>query len=153
MQHLRHDVAVLKLSRPATLGGKINTICLPSHGSRVSPGATCYVTGWGRINPSNNQLAPLLKQASAPVATHSQCRATNRRTVDESSMVCVGGQGSSVCNGDSGGPLSCNEGGRWVLRGAASWVTSKTCPGRTYSVYARVSSYIDWITARVGQGT
>ncbi|KAJ7378223.1 Chymotrypsinogen B [Desmophyllum pertusum] len=88
---------------------------------------------WGRINPSNNQLAPLLKQASAPVATHSQCRATNGRTVDESSMVCVGGQGSSVCNGDSGGPLSCNEGGRWVLRGAASWVTSKTCPGRTYS--------------------
>ena len=45
MQHLRHDVAVLKLSRPATLGGKINTICLPSHGSRVSQGTKCYVTG------------------------------------------------------------------------------------------------------------
>ena len=45
MQHLRHDVAVLKLARPATLGGKINTICLPAHGSRVSAGATCYVTG------------------------------------------------------------------------------------------------------------
>ena len=72
--------------------------------------------------------------------------------MDESSMVCVGGKGSSVCNGDSGGPLSCMEGGRWVLRGAASWVTSKTCPGHTYSVYARVSSYIDWITGYVGQG-
>ena len=45
MQHLRHDVAVLKLASPATLGGKINTICLPSHGSRVTPGTTCYVTG------------------------------------------------------------------------------------------------------------
>lgn len=45
MQHLRHDVAVLKLSRSAPLGGKINTICLPSHGSRVSPGTNCYVTG------------------------------------------------------------------------------------------------------------
>jgi len=45
MQYLRHDVAVLKLARPATLGGKINTICLPSHGSRVSPGTNCYVTG------------------------------------------------------------------------------------------------------------
>ena len=67
-------------------------------------------------------------------------------------MVCVGGRGSSVCNGDSGGPLSCLEGGRWVLRGAASWVTSKTCPGHTYSVYARVSSYINWITGYVGQG-
>lgn len=45
MQYLRHDVAVLKLARPATLGGKINTICLPSHGSRVSQGTKCYVTG------------------------------------------------------------------------------------------------------------
>lgn len=63
----------------------------------------------------------------------------------ESSMVCVGGQGSSVCNGDSGGPLSCMEGGKWVVRGAASWVTSRTCPGNTYSVYARVSSYVNWI--------
>ena len=72
--------------------------------------------------------------------------------MDESSMVCVGGKGSSVCNGDSGGPLSCMEGGRWVLRGAASWVTSKTCPGHTYSVYARVSSYINWINQQI-QGT
>ncbi len=45
MSHLRHDVAVLKLSRPATIGEKIGTICLPSHGSRVSQGATCYITG------------------------------------------------------------------------------------------------------------
>ena len=64
-------------------------------------------------------------------------------------MVCVGGEGSSVCMGDSGGPLSCMEGGRWVLRGAASWVTSKTCPGSTYSVYARVSSYINWINEKI----
>ncbi|XP_078378966.1 chymotrypsin-like protease CTRL-1 [Oculina patagonica] len=153
MSHLRHDVAVLKLSRPATIGGKIGTICLPSHGSRVSQRATCYVTGWGRIDPKDNfKLAPRLKQASAPVASHRQCQRTNGNSVHESSMLCVGGRGSSVCNGDSGGPLSCNEGGRWVLRGAASWVTSKTCPGNTYSVYARVSSYINWINEQIGGG-
>ncbi|KAL9965889.1 hypothetical protein ACROYT_G029743 [Oculina patagonica] len=115
MSHLRHDVAVLKLSRPATIGGKIGTICLPSHGSRVSQRATCYVTGWGRIDPKDNfKLAPRLKQASAPVASHRQCQRTNGNSVHESSMLCVGGRGSSVCNGDSGGPLSCNEGAnRW----------------------------------------
>ena len=59
--------------------------------------------GWGRINPNINSLAPRLKQASAPVASHSECRRTNGGSVDESSMVCVGGKGSSVCNGDSGG--------------------------------------------------
>ena len=69
--------------------------------------------------------------------------------MDESSMVCVGGVGSSVCNGDSGGPLSCLEGGKWVVRGATSWGTSLACPGNTYSVLARVSSYVDWINGYV----
>ena len=45
MQHLRHDVALLELSSAVKLGGKINTVCLPKHGSRVSQGTTCYVTG------------------------------------------------------------------------------------------------------------
>ena len=103
------------------------------------------LTGWGRINPSNNVLAEKLKQAKVPVVSHNQCRRTNGGTVHESSMVCVGGNGSSVCNGDSGGPLSCLENGKWVVRGAASWVTSRRCPINTFSVYARVSSYVDWI--------
>lgn len=107
-------------------------------------------TGWGRINPSNNALAEKLKQAKVPVVSHNQCRRTNGGTVHESSMVCVGGSGSSVCNGDSGGPLSCLENGKWVVRGAASWVTSRRCPINTFSVYARVSSYVDWINGYVG---
>lgn len=45
MQHLRHDVAVLRLARPANLNSKVGTVCLPRHGSRVKPGTTCYVTG------------------------------------------------------------------------------------------------------------
>ena len=64
-------------------------------------------------------------------------------------MICVGGVGSSLCNGDSGGPLSCLEGGKWVVRGAASWMTQLTCPGDAYSGYARVSSYVDWINGYV----
>ena len=108
-------------------------------------------SGWGRINPSTNALAPYLKQAEAPVASHGDCRRKNGGSVDENSMVCVGGQGSSVCNGDSGGPLSCFEGGRWFVRGAASWVTRRTCPGNTFSVYARVSSYVSWIKNYVGK--
>ena len=67
----------------------------------------------------------------------------------ESSMVCVGGEGSRTCEGDSGGPLSCLEGDKWVVRGVTSWGTSRTCPGNTYSVLARVSSYVNWINGYV----
>ena len=106
--------------------------------------------GWGRIDPNNLSLySDYLKQALVPVVSYNQCRNINGAIVHESSMVCVGGVGSSVCSGDSGGPLSCLEGGRWVVRGAASWVTSRTCPGDTYSVYARVSSYVNWINGYV----
>ena len=64
-------------------------------------------------------------------------------------MVCVGGVGSSSCIGDSGSPLSCLEGDKWVVRGAASWVKNLSCPGNKYSVYARVSSYVNWINGYV----
>lgn len=66
-------------------------------------------------------------------------------------MVCAGAAGSSVCNGDSGGPLVCEENGQWVLRGVTSWVTSLACPKQTYSVYARVGSYVDWINSKMGK--
>ena len=66
-------------------------------------------------------------------------------------MICLGGAGSSACMGDSGGPLVCEENGRWFLRGAASFVKNKQCPKNNYSVYARVSSYIDWISDKIGK--
>ena len=49
--------------------------------------------------------------------------------------------------GDSGGPFVCNEGGRWVLRGAVSWGHSM-CRTDHYTVFARVSSFIKWIHSK-----
>lgn len=43
------------------------------------------------------------------------------------------------------------ENGKWVLRGVTSWVTSKACPVITYSVYARVVSYVDWVKNKMGK--
>ena len=89
-----------------------------------------------------------LKQSKVPVYTHEEC--TKKIWVSKKDNICLGGSGSSACFGDSGGPLVCEESGKWVLRGASSYVTGKNCPVHKYSVYARVSSYIDWIYDNMG---
>lgn len=63
-------------------------------------------------------------------------------------MLCAGfGEGKTIsgCNGDSGGPLVCEEDGKYVLRGAVSWGIPGCPGGRHFSVFARVSSFVEWI--------
>ena len=108
------------------------------------------VSGWGRDNGITGSKPTYLQQSQVPLVDHDLCKKVNGPEVHEPSMVCVGGAGSSVCTGDSGGPLVCEVEGRWVLHGAASWVTDAACPVDKYSVFARVSSYIDWIKEKIG---
>ena len=95
--------------------------------------------------------APDYQQAPLPVASDNRCQSVNGYMVriDPTSMICAGGQGRGGCQGDSGGPFVCNEGGRWVLRGAVSW-GHKMCRTDHFTVFARVSSFIGWINQRIG---
>ena len=45
MRHLRNDIALLQLERPISASAKVNTVCLPSSGSRIPAGSQCYITG------------------------------------------------------------------------------------------------------------
>ena len=59
--------------------------------------------------------------------------------------ICVANFGvTSVCPGDSGGPLSCKVNGRWKVFGATSWL-SWGCNKDKPSVYASVPFYRSWI--------
>ncbi|KAJ7391090.1 Chymotrypsinogen B [Desmophyllum pertusum] len=152
MSHLQNDITVLKLSSKVKLGPTVGTVCLPTQGSRATIGGHCWTSGWGRINGQTNQAAYELQQTSLPIVDQNTCHQKNGYYVHENSMVCAGASGSSACNGDSGGPLVCEENGKWVLRGVTSWGTSKACPVTTYSVYARVGSYVDWVKGKMGGG-
>ncbi|XP_028397985.1 chymotrypsinogen B-like [Dendronephthya gigantea] len=149
---LTNDIALLQLDRPVQTSSKVNTVCLPSAGSRVRAGSRCYITGWGRT-VGGGYAADTLQQAILPVVSHYQCNRVNSRIgrVVELSMICAGGQGKGGCQGDSGGPFVCNEGGRWVLRGAVSW-GHKDCRTDHYTVFARVSSFVNWINQKMQGG-
>lgn len=93
-----------------------------------------------------------------PVADHQTCAAANSDLVpvDEQSMVCAGyataGNVISGCQGDSGGPFVCEENGRFVLHGAVSWGNPKCEAHSSYTVFARVSSFVDWINHKISIG-
>ena len=57
MRHLRNDIALLQLDRPAQLSTKVNLVCLPPKGSKVTPGPKCFITGTCHVNvPSTKSL-------------------------------------------------------------------------------------------------
>lgn len=42
-----NDIALLKLSSPVTLGGAVNTACIPQTTDEFTDGDDCWITGWG----------------------------------------------------------------------------------------------------------
>lgn len=97
----------------------------------------------------------VLHEAKIPVVDYETCAAGNvnlSATVEDETMLCAGYGGNSVisgCHGDSGGPFVCKELGRWVLRGAVSWGDHWCRGGSTFSVFARISTFVDWIYAQM----
>ncbi|XP_028397984.1 chymotrypsinogen A-like [Dendronephthya gigantea] len=148
-----HDIALIQLDKPVKISSKVNTVCLPQPGSRASVGARCYITGWGRT-VGGGQAADTLQQAILPVVSHYSCSKINGylRPVIQNTMICAGGEGKGGCQGDSGGPFVCNEGGQWVLRGAVNW-GHKMCHTTYYSVFARISNYVNWINQKISDSS
>ncbi|XP_020917704.1 elastase-1 [Exaiptasia diaphana] len=148
-----YDIALIKLSRPAVLNFAVGLACLPKQDDRIPVGTTCYLTGWGKTGFTLGK-AISLQQTPLPIASYKDCNAGNSwfQPVDDTSMICAGFGGNTTisgCNGDSGGPLICQENSQWVLRGAVSWGDPKCRAGTTYSVFARVSTFVNWINDRM----
>lgn len=96
--------------------------------------------------------AEKLQQARTPIIDYVTCKnRLNKFYINEKTMLCGGGAGTSACSGDSGGGLSCERDGRWYLQGAVSWGTDYRCPVDKFVVYVRISSYVDWITKITGK--
>jgi len=152
---LSHDIALLKLRKPATLNRYVGLACLPDEKSLPNLpiddlSKKCWITGWGRLS-SNGPSPTVLMQASVPLVSKKRCERSYPRLI-HSSMLCAGLDqgGVDACQGDSGGPLVCEFGGKWYLEGATSWGVGCADAGK-FGVYAKLRYLMNWINANMNR--
>jgi len=140
------DFALLKVDRPFSLNGCVNTVRVPS--SDVNAGKSCMITGWGATREGGG-AADVLQKGNVQVMSNSDCRKTGYSPGDiTDAMICAQGRNSNgvvdACQMDSGGPLVCRSGGRWELHGVTSW--GKGCARPDFpGIWARVTKARSWI--------
>ncbi|XP_071952948.1 transmembrane protease serine 9-like [Antedon mediterranea] len=147
------DFALMKLSEKVTFSNVIKPVCLPTSSMKFEPGSYGYTTGWGTLEMYGDSPA-LLQEVRVPMVSLEYCRRHVHFHWISDAMICLktklGGQGS--CHGDSGGPFVLNRDGRWYLVGIVN--AGQSCGGiDDPTVYARVSSFLDFIYYTMWQNT
>lgn len=147
-----NDIAILKLSRPASLSRKVQVACLPVDPSTdyPSPVRTCYAAGWGTL-ASGGSLPTNLNEVDLLVYSSNDCRFVDTQsTKNWNSQICAGDKSGNkdTCQGDSGGPLyiqdKVNSNMRFVTVGITSYGVGCATVNKP-AIYTRVSFYHDWI--------
>ncbi|KAI5629548.1 coagulation factor VII precursor, partial [Silurus asotus] len=150
------DLALLELSKPATLSKYTVPICLPnSDFAKMELDAARFhvVSGWGRHteggnNPSNKSfknLSPVLRMLTVPFLPKPECTVKSGVNVTDN-MLCAGYfEGSQEsCRGDDGSPLTTHYKDTHFLTGIVSWGKGCDNPGY-YAIYTKVANFLDWI--------
>ena len=141
-----NDYIILKLQSPLNLNSKVKPACLPEASfAPDTTGQTCFVSGWGTLQPGAGTLPTQCQWVDVPMITNNQCNQNYGGDIT-SSMICAGYPegGKDSCQGDSGGPLVCGVDGNAFLTGVVSWGYSCAAPNYA-GVYARVTSVLSWI--------
>ncbi|NXX51243.1 GRAA protein, partial [Tricholaema leucomelas] len=148
-----NDIMLLQLHKRAILGKAVQLIPLPTSDDDPKPGTTCTVAGWGKTDNSGRKPSDALREVNVTVIRRETCNNKhhyNNSPVITSNMICAGSTngGKDSCNGDSGGPLRCNN----VMKGITSFGKRNRCgavdsPG----VYTRLTmQYLQWIRKTIG---
>jgi secreted trypsin-like serine protease len=151
-----NDIAMLILRDSVRFSANVAPICLPNSAyADEFIGKQVVVAGWGL--ESNNQPSTELKQTSMVLMDNEdmRCRA-NLNEFNRKMMYCAMGLGierTSICIGDSGGPLIYKDIDRWYLLGIVSYVpgylSSQTnkyfCDSSSPSYFTRIPLYVSWI--------
>ncbi|NWV36659.1 GRAA protein, partial [Grantiella picta] len=148
-----NDIMLLQLRGRAKLNKAVKPIPLPLSGDDPKPGTVCTVAGWG-ITDNLSRMAPTaLMEVNVTVISREVCndkKHYNSKPVITENMICAGAEKGrkDSCEGDSGGPLICNN----MVRGITSFGKKKKCGSAKYpGVYTRLTKqYLEWIRKTIG---
>ncbi|XP_022658191.1 chymotrypsinogen B-like [Varroa jacobsoni] len=152
---LRHnyDFALVQLNEPVDFAGSdgsIAPVCLPSEDDFDSfDDQECIASGWGQTSRENRtRPSDILKKVQIKPISFEKCRADYlKRDIYAigKSILCTSSETQSdVYKGDSGSPLQCERGHRYVLAGLVSGGYRKIDINLPM-LYARVSEAVSWI--------
>lgn len=109
------------------------------------------ISGWGKTDYKGSS-SQILMEAKMPIVTDEKCKKQNGKTVTDN-MFCAGNEPGAIqsgCRGDSGGPFVCSQDfEHWTLMGVVSWGSRKCDPSDKYTVFAKVTKYVNWIKTSV----
>lgn len=165
-----NDIALLILSKHVNIGANIKPICLPvglKHD--IFYGYEAYVAGWGL--KSLNEPSNKLQHARMNLLNNSDSRCSKYLKDSEmNNLYCaLESKGnntnevvelSTICSGDSGGPLFVLFKNKWILLGIVSFVqtflttnesTEYFCDPTLPSFYTNVPFYLDWINSTLNK--
>lgn len=149
------DIALLKLITPFELTALVRPICIDwekvYERTQLQVGQSGKAVGWGKT--IKGVPSETLQEVNMPYVPFGQCQGDvpeDFRGYITADKFCAGRlNGSSLCEGDSGGGLCFETGGTWYLRGVVSVspVKDDKCDYHSYTVFTSTDHFRDWIRA------
>ncbi|XP_063697688.1 chymotrypsin-2-like [Culicoides brevitarsis] len=142
----RNDIGLIKLVRPADLSDFVKVIDLPKWSQRKKSFSDVPVTtfGWGSRGKRGEKVpVETLHAVKETVIKNLSCK-TKYPAYITSSNICTGSSGTP-CTGDEGGAMYMIDEGKPVAIGVFSYQFSMGCTWGWPPVYARITSYLEWI--------
>ncbi|XP_058836636.1 CLIP domain-containing serine protease B15-like [Topomyia yanbarensis] len=144
------DIALLELSTIIRFNPYVQPACVNLEPNITGELGT--VVGWGLTEDDVTSVT--LKQAEMPVIDPLTCLRSDRvlfgQTLNEG-LFCAGyTNGTSVCNGDSGGGLFFRRANTWFLGGIVSFSQTRSggtnyCYTKGYGAFTQVQKYLSWM--------
>nr|CAD7455065.1 unnamed protein product [Timema tahoe] len=150
----RHDLALIRLDRPANITNYVSPICLPDEPKDYT-GQKVTVAGWGTTSLGSGGSSAALRWVRLEVVPALECaklfQTRANVTLGEGQLCAAGKKGQDSCSGDSGGPLMRPEQApgpampRHVLLGLVSFGPTKCGNADVPGVHTVVSTYMGWL--------